>query len=169
MRMVLGLLLLVVAPVGWSQKRVSSQEPFSLSLTVLTPDVESGAPVLIKVLITNMSKHDVDCSKGYSNGLDRTYTYEVKDPGGKPLEMLTKKHPEIGATFSPGPECLLKPGETSSSEGSIGNFYDMTGPGEYSIRVSRRISDDPKDGVIYSNKATVTIVKREKAPPAPDR
>ena len=167
-RILFGLLLLAVAaPVTYCQAAPTHQPAFSLTLTAVTPSVQSGSDVHIKISMKNLSNHDLDCTRGYSNGLDRVYEYDVRDSSGKTMEILTKKHPEIGQTFSPGPECALKPGESIDSGGVISTFYDMTQAGEYTIQVSRRVSNNPKDGVVKSNKITIAISPGPKQPPPP--
>ena len=168
MRKLFGLLLFVVAPCAWCQGAPAHQPPFSLTLTALTPIVESGSAVHVKIVMKNLSNHDLDCTPKYINGLDRAYEFEVRHSSGKPLEDLTKKHPEIGQTFSPMPERFLKPGETTDSGEVVSEFYDMTQPGEYTVQVSRRVSENPKDGVVKSNKITVIVTdSRPKGPPPP--
>jgi len=52
----------------------------------------------------------------------------------------------------------VKPGKTETSGITITLLHDMTQPGTYTIQGSRRISDEPNDGVVHSNKITVTAV-----------
>jgi hypothetical protein len=157
MRLLFGLLMLTVVPAALCQATSDKQPAFSLTLSSLTPSVESGSQVDVTVVMKNLSGHDLNYSLCYSNGLDRAYTYEVRDSSGKELEILTKKHPEIGQTFNSYPPHVVKPGETDSSGGVISTFYDMTRPGMYTIQVSRAISENPKDGVVKSNKITITV------------
>lgn len=167
MRILLSLLLLATAPVARYQATTTKQAPFSLTLIALTPRVESGTDVHIKIVMKNLSIHDLDSTPNYSNGLDKAYEYEVQDSTGKTVENWTKKHPEIAQTFSPMPPRSLKPGESSDTSEVISAFYDMTQAGEYTIQVSRRVSNNPKDGVVKSNKITIAISPGPKQPPPP--
>jgi hypothetical protein len=159
MRMLFGLLMLTVVPATHCHATPDRKPLFSLTLSALTPSVESGSQVHLKVVMKNLSDHDLNYSLCYSNGLDRAYEYDVRDSHGKALAILTRKHSEIGPTFKVWPAHLVKPGETDSSGGVISTFYDMTQPGEYTVQVSRAVSDNPKDGVVRSNKITVTIIR----------
>ena len=169
MRILFGLLLLtVVAPVARCQATSAGQPPFSLTLSALTPNIESGSDVHIKIVMKNLSNHDLDCTPNYANGLDRAYEYDVRDSSGKALESWTKKHPEIGQTFNPMIARFLKPGETVDTGEVISTTFDMTQPGQYTVQVSRKVSDNPKDGVVKSNKVTITILdSKPKGPPPP--
>jgi hypothetical protein len=168
MRTLLSLFLLAIAPAAWCQATPVQQPPFSLTLSALTPIVESGSSVHIKIVMKNLSNHDVDCTPDFRNGLDEAYKFEIGHSSGKPLEDLTKKHPEIGKTFSPVIERFLKPGETTVTSEVVSEFYDMALPGEYTIQASRRVSDNPKDGVVKSNKITITVtLPNSKVPPSP--
>jgi hypothetical protein len=42
-------------------------------------------------------------------------------------------------------------------ETGISPRYDPSQPGEYVIQLSRPISDDPKNGVVKSDKLTITV------------
>jgi hypothetical protein len=39
----------------------------------------------------------------------------------------------------------------------ISRLYDLSQPGDYTIQLSRAVSDDPKNGVVKSNVITVTV------------
>jgi hypothetical protein len=54
---------------------------------------------------------------------------------------------------------VLKPQESTSEEVSVGELFDMANPGEYTIRVSRNVSDSKKDGVVKSNKIVVSVIR----------
>jgi hypothetical protein len=89
--------------------------------------------------------------------LDRAYEYDVRDDGGNLVPKAVRSAPEEGNGWSGIPRAI-KPGETCEARGgSIDHLYDMTRPGKYTIQVSRRISNDPKDGVVKSNIITVTV------------
>ena len=133
--------------------------PFSIRLSAEKPEVKAGARIWVQIQMTNLSNHNVDCTRAPSNGSDRAYLYDVRDEKGTPLEKAVRKHLEIGETFSSRP-CVLKPGEsTSEDENFLSPVYDMTRPGKYSVRVSRYISGGRKeDGLVKSNKITITVI-----------
>ena len=51
----------------------------------------------------------------------------------------------------------LKPGESADSVTGVSPEYDMSRPGQNVIQLSRPISDNPDDGVVKSNKVTITV------------
>lgn len=140
-----------------SQTQPAPVLPFSLTLSALTPRVEPGSLVAVKIVMKNLSNHDLEYGVGYCNGLDRNYDYDVRDSTGKRLEFSAAKHPEL-FTCHGWPPHIVKPGETDTSGGAVSNFYDLSKPGEYVIQVSRKISDRPKDGIVESNKVTISVV-----------
>lgn len=160
-------LLMAIATVARCQVAQTTQPPFSLTLSTPTPKVESGSAVYIKIVMKNLSDHDINCTPNETNGLDTAFEYAVKDGNGRPVESWEKKHPEVGQVFNPRLPRSLKPSESTNSEGVVSAHYDMTQPGEYTIQVSRRVSNDPKDGVVNSNKITVTVVDSTPKPPPP--
>jgi hypothetical protein len=131
--------------------------PFSIRLSAEKPEVKAGARIWVQIQMTNLSNHDVDCTRAPSNGSDRAYRYEVRD-AGNPVGALVRKHPEIGETSNIWP-CILKSGETTTKDDNlVSGLYDMGKPGKYVIRVSRFISGGRKeDGVIKSNEITITV------------
>lgn len=168
MRIYFALLLLSTTSVCWGQV---NQPPFSIKISVENPEVKVGSEIHIKIQLKNESNHDVDCSGAPSNGLDRAYQYEVLDDSAKMANKVLRSHPEVGETFSVW-ACSVKPGETANAAGGIiSRLYDMRRPGRYTIQVSRAISDNPKDGVVKSNKITVTVtdITREASPPPPSK
>jgi hypothetical protein len=164
-------MMLGVAGIAYTQ---TAQQPFTITVSTNKPEVKSGDPVYIDVIMTNTSDHDVDCTIYSSNALDRNYRYEVFDKQG-PVPKIKRKYPEIGETFSSWP-CIIKPGETSRpSGGLISILYDFHRPGKYTIQVSRPVlGDDQRPGTamtvhnnnpeIKSNIITITVVGPELPP-----
>jgi len=52
---------------------------------------------------------------------------------------------------------VLQPGESVSYFAPISEWYDLSGPGKYTIQVLQHVSSDPSSAVVKSNKITVTI------------
>jgi hypothetical protein len=52
---------------------------------------------------------------------------------------------------------VIKLGNTFEGTSDIGRLYDMSRPGKYHVQVSRRASENEKDGVVESNKIRVTV------------
>jgi hypothetical protein len=163
MRILLGLLIVGVCGITYSQTPL---QPFTISLSADKPEVKSGDPVDLDIVMTNTSDHEVDCTGAGSNGLDRNYRYDVLYEDGRPATKVVKKHPEIGETGSIW-RCILKPGQTAQAAGGeISVLYDFSRPGKYSIQVSRFVKRDPNSEVITSNKITITVLSSDSPAPA---
>ncbi len=145
----------------------SAKEPFSLTLSVLTPSVEAGQRIELKIVMKNLTNHELEYQHEIRNYQDRSNNYDVWDASGKKLEPIKKKYPQIGDTAEPVPPHIVKPGETETSGITITLLYDMTQPGTYTIQASRKISDEANDGVVHSNKITVSVAGPLVPPPTP--
>lgn len=148
------------------QTQTATEPRFSLTLSALNPRPETGQRIELKIMMKNLTNHDLEYRYDFRNGQDRSNNFDVWDASGKKLEPSKKKYPEIGDTFEPVPPHLVKPGETETSGTTITLLYDMTQPGTYTIQASRKVSDEPNDGVVHSNKIIVTVVE-PLVPPRP--
>jgi hypothetical protein len=143
--------------------------PFTLVLSTANHEVKVGDPVDIRVVMTNISNHDVDCTTNGSNALDRSYEYKVRNERGQRVRRIEKEY-HGGSSIWP---CILKPGQSDTpSGGRISVLYDFSRPGSYDIQVSRRVlGDDARPGtfgkgsdhmpIVESNTITVTVVGAE--------
>jgi len=52
-----------------------------------------------------------------------------------------------------------RPNESTKENIALSDLYDLSHPGQYTIQVSRAVSDKPKDGVVKSNTITVTVTE----------
>lgn len=141
------------------QTQSVQEPPFSLTLSALTPSVETGQRIELKIVMKNLTNHDLEYQRDIRNYQDRSNNYDVWDDSGKKLEHIKKKYPQIGDTFEPVPPRIVKPGETEASGITITLLYDMTRPGTYTIQASRKISGERDDGIVHSNKITVTVTR----------
>jgi hypothetical protein len=147
----------------WAQS--SETQPFTLTLSTDHSQVHVGDQVLIKIVMTNISDKQIDCTGMPSNGLDRNYQYEVHDEDGQVVPKIRPKYPDIGETSSVWP-CILKPGESHESAGGlISRLYDLSRPGRYMIQAQRLINGDAHRAVVKSNMITITVLP--KSEPAP--
>ncbi len=152
---------------GLNQTQLATESPFSLTLSALIRSVEAGQQIELKIVMKNLTNHNLEYQYDIRNYQDRSNNYDVWDASGKKVEPIKKKYPQIGDTFEPVPPHIVKPGETETSGITITVLYDMTQPGTYTIQASRKISGEAKDGVVYSNKITVSVARPLVPPPAP--
>jgi hypothetical protein len=144
------------------------KQPFVLNISVenlgsQTGDdryrVTAGSDIFIKVHLTNISRHNL--ALGYDSdsrtNVTLSHTYEVRDSSGRVAQKRPINHPEI-VTGHGWPARILKPHESMDITGDfISRLYDLSQPGDYTIQLSRAVSDDPKNGVVKSNVITVTV------------
>jgi hypothetical protein len=142
-----------------------ADQPFSISITLLSTEVRAGAEIDLKTRLTNTSQREMG-PRGvfYAQGLDMSYRYDCRDESGKSVAK------EIFAMGSLGEVPALRPGESREGNAEISNACDLSRPGKYEIQVSRPIPDDPQHRVVKSNKITVTIIPplfQTPSPPPP--
>jgi len=51
----------------------------------------------------------------------------------------------------------LKPGEKLEEDAVLNKLFDISSPGKYLVKVSRPVSDDPKDGGVESNEISISV------------
>ena len=138
----------------------TAKDPFSITISADKPTVVAGSRVYIRIKLTNMSDHVVDCSSAMVGAFDRRYLYEVLDENGKSM-IKTDIDPERYQF------CNLDPGEsTGNGERLIRWLYDFTKPGTYTVQLSRFIGNDEKQGAVKSNTITITVIPADNQPPA---
>ncbi|MGA3081092.1 MAG: hypothetical protein ABSD44_06885 [Terracidiphilus sp.] len=172
MRILPALVLLGVTSIAYSQ---TAKQPFTITISTAKPEVKSGDPVYVEGVMTNISDHDVDCTRNWSNALDINYGYNVTDEDGQAVPKIRRKYPEIGEETNISP-CIIKPGETSrASGGMISILYDFRRPGKYTIQASRPVwgdnnrpgtagTGDDNQADVKSNILTITVVGPEALP-----
>jgi len=153
-----------IAAASQSDAAKQVKPPFSITISTETPTIKAGTDLSIKVRITNTSNHDINASsvygEGVDGGVDGAYFEEVRDSKGN---LAKRKQPpkseaqsDYPVNFSARPY-TLKPGESTGSVTGVEHQYDISQPGQYVIQLSRPISENPKDGVVKSNKITITV------------
>ena len=135
-----------------------AKPPFTLVLTSKDPKVSLGADVWVKIVWTNTSKVELNDSLYRDpSGLDFNYILDFQDSVGHPV---TKARASVTGSAEFG---TLKPGDSQNDDIDLSRLYKLTRPGDYTLQVSRRVQKELGDGLIKSNKITITIVP----PPAP--
>ena len=122
------------------------------------PAVKAGAEVAVTVHFKNTSNQELNHNANISDltGVDPNYIFEVRDGSGALVPRKVYEHPELAnghAVF-----LTVEPGEGVTDTEPISRLLDLSRPGKYVIQVSRRINaNDEKDGVVKSNRVTVTV------------
>jgi hypothetical protein len=161
MKALLSVLLLAIA-VNPCQSEAAKppKAPFSISISAEKQAVEQGSLVSIKIRLTNTSNHEMNASGSYFDGADASYRQEVWDGAGNLAERdQTGQQQKVASLHGHIKLRTLKPGESAESVSGISPQYDLSRPGQYVIQLSRPISDNPKDGVVKSNKIVVMVAQ----------
>jgi hypothetical protein len=147
-----------------SEPRQGARSVLEIYTTPVRRKVSLGSPVLLKVGMTNVSRHDVSVwlekgggenqyeveVRGQSKTLPAETEYGKKRNGHVHLETLNMKD-LIGS----GACIPLRRGKTIAYELNVSKLYDLNVPGKYYIRVQR--ADPESAAMIKSNTVRVTI------------
>jgi hypothetical protein len=126
--------------------------------------------VVITITVTNTSDHDISFDDA-SPHCD--YAVSVWDSSGTPAPDTSMgrkmKIKDICATFSlRHTGATVKPSMAASDDTGlaadvshlvIGDLYDMSHPGQYTIQAERKLPEQLGDGIVKSNKITVTVTE----------
>jgi hypothetical protein len=161
MRNLLGWLLVIAfcggaAIASNSGKRV----PFTLHISTDKPTVSAGSEVWIKVEITNTSDHWENFpagavtyfGKGGTAEVDANFTYEVRDGSGRLAPAAVPSRSIADARADHGG---IGPGETLTRDLRISDERDLSRPGQYTVKLSRKIPG--QKGIVESNTVTITV------------
>jgi len=133
-----------------------------MSVTISGPAeaVKVGSQVKIKVVLKNISSHELGISKAVGPG-EFDYELDIRDDKG--IKVAHTKYgrdisPEEGGGISDNTIIVpLPPGGTETNTITISKIHDMSRPGRYTVQV-RRYEGDSKSW-INSNTITVTITQ----------
>jgi hypothetical protein len=128
----------------------SPAQPFSITISG-PEEVKAGADIEINIQLTNSSDHEINLIEFYENGVNLSYSYDVRDEKGVLREKKSKRR--SGGSVKPR---TVKVGESIEAGTLVSRVFDMSQPGQYVIQVSHAISDDPKNAV-KSNSITVKV------------
>jgi hypothetical protein len=128
--------------------------PFSLAISTDRDPIKLGSDVDLRIAMTNLSTHDVDCSSVYAGAYDLRFQIDVRDEAG---QSVKQHHPHPERFPLSLQMCTLSPGKTITHESRISWQHDFSRPGTYEIQASRNNSSDKGEDSISSNKITITV------------
>jgi hypothetical protein len=117
----------------------------------------AGAIVELHIELKNISDHEINFSRMFVDGREGCLNYRARaedgtEPKPIPLPELLDGH-RIAET--------LQPGQSEVFPSIVGQWYDLSAPGKYTISASRVIGDHGKDVVVKSNEVTITVVPKQ--------
>ncbi len=152
-RLVNALLFAVIAVHG----ATDAKPPFAIEISA-AQNFRQGATVEIDVKLTNNSRGQLDMSGSFddSTGLNPNYIFDVRRADGTPVPKRVDPYslPRTGSPFN----IKVAHGKAYVSHQVVGLLYDMSAPGIYIIRVSRRLSDKKATEFVTSNAITIDII-----------
>jgi hypothetical protein len=137
----------------------AEQAPLSLSIRAVQPIVRAGSPVMVEVIMKNISDHGIPDFRGSRLYYPRGLALDVLDrSGASPPETKLGERLKRGAdlpvrTVFDGPQ--HSPGESWEDLLYVSGPYDLSRPGEYTISVRQRLTSTL---VVDSNTITVTVL-----------
>ena len=120
---------------------------------------KAGSPVTVLVTLTNHSKRTVSSSL---IDYDEYCTIDVRDVQGNSVpetEYLRKLRAPGRRKSGHGLTSQYKPGETWQEKVPITDYFDVSRPGKYKIRLERQLPEEPGKGSVKSNLLTVTVAE----------
>lgn len=155
MKCLLFLVLMGISLASISNAQNPGNPELVISIRGPVDEVKAGSDVYIKIQMTNVSDHPVDCSSFVVGGTDRRFRIDVRDSNGNPMR---KK--DFHLEMMPGSvqACSLQPGEsTPARDDRISWANDLSQPGKYSVQVTRVVEKDEKNGSVKSNKIAIMV------------
>jgi hypothetical protein len=152
--------------VGQAAAPVSPEPSFAMSIGLKDGTVRPGSEILVTVDLTNTSGARIELWRARTG--PPPYTVQVLDRAGRAARLTP-----VGAAFRKGEAAvrengkivrvfpgsgefvIVAPGETVKDWVSIGNQFDLSQPGAYTIRLER--TDLATKLPVKSNAVTVTV------------
>ncbi len=139
--------------------QTDSIAPFSLSLSIASDHIKSGADIHLKLTTTNTFKEPITLSKSNPS---MEYEFDVRDAQNQPVSK-TKYFKDLSDQTKPIVirrllKQMLKVGESADEEILISQYFELSQPGNYSIVIARRIPESLGNGIVKSNTLVVTVV-----------
>lgn len=136
------------------------QRPLSIAISAPQSSLKVGSDVRLEVTLTNTSNRRM-LIKERNPATD--YEIDIRDERGTAVpgsDFGRKlKEPPVIPMNSRNLGIYLRPNESTKESITLSELYDLSRPGKYLIQVERGVSDNPKDGVVKSNKITVTVTE----------
>jgi hypothetical protein len=158
---VLLLLAIFLALRASAQNSGSGGATFSLTISLPQASVPVGSGIPLDIRMTNVTDHEIS----YGIGCAPFYEFDVRDNQGRPAKETEKnlrlhfKDPKFvmqdAVTCQSAHIYPLGPGKTYEDNFKIGDYYDFSRPGRYTIQAEREDFDTKV--LVKSNTVTLTV------------
>jgi hypothetical protein len=158
-RKVIVLACLLVATVVSVRAAGDGPQPFTIAIKVTNGALRVGDEVRIHVTLENVSSKQIMIRRTPSPAqAEEHYAVRVRYADGKDVPRTEYGTAADSRQFAGSKiKVRLMPGETMEEDTVLSKQFNLSSPGEYTVQLSRPVSDDLKDGIVKSNKLTVSI------------
>jgi hypothetical protein len=174
---VIAALLAIFLPMVSATQQAS---PIRVSISAPSPEAKSGAQVRINVTVENISGNTVELYKalGPDGQAEAANEVDVYDSDGKALFRIDGRAFKANGQIRHLPKqwisrktVPLEPGKSSEDFLILGDLFDMTKPGHYTVKVRHQLqipTPPSEDRMIEepSNTITITVLPADDLPPA---
>jgi hypothetical protein len=165
--MTLSFSVTTLAPLNASASQAAQTKPpqFSVAISPVPAIVRAGSEIRVKIVMTNTTDHEINIvrSPGEDNG-ENWNDIEGFDETGKAASETEYYRAFKGKGLYKGHIVLrmgsnilfpVKPGEALKDGIIVGNLFDLSKPGKYTVHVQR--PDRISGNIIKSNTITITV------------
>jgi hypothetical protein len=155
----------VVLTIGFLTIAAWERAEAQLLITLKMPSDRAiaGSKINLDVVLANASDHNVSVYKDLGSRAEFSYKIDVQSRNGwRPPETKYARDLRGEATPAPyhpvissGGNIVLKPGEMTTDHLVLTDLFDLSQPGEYTVRVQRIFP--PNRAVVTSQALTITI------------
>lgn len=144
-------MLAISLAVGQSQQA----PPFTLTLQAVHSTVQLKSPILLELTTTNNLSQPLKLGKSNPGS---EYQMNVRDEQGQPVAQTALyknlQNPEYVFRLTTQ---ILKPQESAKEQFNIGEFFDFSKLGTYSVQVQRLVPRQYGSGAVKSNTVVITL------------
>jgi hypothetical protein len=131
---------------------------FQIEISAPSDEVQLGGDARIVIALTNVAEHQIlFAHRPGMNNPEFSYTFQVRNAAGRVVEETaygreSRMHPESeGRTVD-----YVQPGQSVTQTAHLARLVNLSRPGEYKVKVSRR--DPESQAVVESNEITLNVV-----------
>ncbi len=171
--------LTAVGQTEFTMRHLAAKPPFRLEITANVENghaevwdfansaqsvAKAGSMIIVAVRKTNVSDHEIDkssCVGNDASGYRCGGHYDVRDSRGNLVEprKLRVKYIAGGPGHLKGTkDNLLQPGVSNIDRDDLGQAFNLSKPGKYTIQLWQHVANDPKSDVVMSNIITITVL-----------
>ena len=158
--------LLVLSATTWPAIQAGSPHgnlpaPFALSISAKPDTINLGGKIRVHITLKNSSGQAITIPRSPSDEFaERFCDFHVTDASGNDVPLTAYGKAARGRQFSGSVvKVRLNPGETIDEDTLLEKQFNISEPGAYVVQASRPISNDPNDGIVSSNKISISITQ----------